>query len=49
MTFKIHFDLPDGTEDSIVLSGETAEEIRDKAVAELWKRGGKNPWSEEVS
>ena len=48
MTFKIHFDLPNGTEDSIVLSGKTVEKIREKAIAELRKRGGENSWSEEV-
>ena len=48
MTFKIHFELPDGTEGFIVISGDTVDEIQKKAKAELAKRGGKNFWSQEV-
>jgi len=49
MTFKIHFEYPDGTEDFVVVSGDTVDEIHVKAEAELAKRGGGNPWSEEIS
>ncbi|KKN24324.1 hypothetical protein LCGC14_0895880 [marine sediment metagenome] len=49
MQFIIHFDLSGGSEDSVRVSGETIEEIQDKAAIELDKRGGTNPWSEEVS
>lgn len=45
---KIHFVLSDGTEDCIVVSGDTDEEIREKAEAELTKRGGRDAWSEEL-
>ncbi len=48
MNFLIHFTLPDGSKDSISLSGETIEEIQAKAATELEKRGGTNPWSEEI-
>jgi len=48
MTFKIHFEHSDGTEDFLILSGNTVREIQEKALAELEKRGGKNPWSEEI-
>lgn len=48
MEFIIHFEYEDGTEDSTIVSGETEEEIRDKAEIFIAKRGGKNPWSEEV-
>ena len=48
MKFKIHYTLPDGSDDSIVISGETTDEIREKADAELAKRGGTDPWSEEL-
>lgn len=48
MSFKIHFEYADGTEDSIIVHGETIEEIRAMAGQELHKRGGLNPWSEEV-
>ena len=48
MKYRIHFELPDGTEDAIVVEGASADDIRDKATAELIKRGGRNPWSEEL-
>lgn len=48
MTFKIHFEHVDGTEDSYIISGDTIEEIRAKSEAELTKRNGINPWSEEL-
>ena len=49
MTFKIHFERPDGTEDFVVLSGDTIDEIQEKAEVKLAKRCGINPWSEEIS
>lgn len=49
MTFKINFEHQDGTEDSFVVSGETLQEIQERADLELAKRMGKNPWSEELS
>lgn len=48
MKFRIHYQLADGSEDSIVIEGKTHEEIREQADKELEKRGGKNPWSEEL-
>ena len=48
MKFRIHFEWPDGTEDNIVITGETIEDIRAQAKEEVEKRGGKNPWSEEL-
>ncbi len=48
MTFKIHFEYQDGTADHFTVSGETVEEIAEKAAVEVAKRGGKNPWSEEI-
>lgn len=48
MIFKIHFTLSDGTEDFVVILGDTIDEIREKAQAELTKRGGQDPWSEEL-
>ena len=48
MTFRIHFEHQDGTEDSFVISGETIQEIREQTDLELAKRIGKNPWSEEL-
>ena len=52
MIFRIHYDLLDKAgatqSDSIVLEGDTIEEVRDKANAELKKRGGTDPWSEEL-
>ena len=49
MTFKIHFEYEDGAQDSIIIDGDTIEEIRSKADIELKRRGGLNPWSEELS
>lgn len=45
MTARIHFTWPDGTEDSIVLSG-SVDEIREQAQAEVARREATNPWSE---
>lgn len=48
-TFLIHFELPNSpVPDSIVITGETIEEIREKAEKELTARGGQNPRSEEI-
>lgn len=39
MRYRIHYTLADGSEDSIVLSGDTIEEIREKAnVLEIVER-----------
>lgn len=48
MKFRIHFEHEDGCEDSVDVTGATVEEIRTQAEMELAKRGGKNPWSEEL-
>lgn len=50
MTFRIHFTHSDGTEDSLKISGDTLEQIRDAAAAELKSRGvdPATAWSEEV-
>ncbi len=48
MNFKIHFELADGTEDAIMVSGDTIEDIQRKAAVELERRDGKNAWSEEL-
>ncbi len=48
MKFRIHYTLKDGSEDSIVVEGESHEEIREKADIMLEERGGKDPWSEEL-
>ena len=43
----IHFTVGEYA-DSIVLTGDSPEEIRAQADAELAKRGGADPWSEVV-
>lgn len=48
MKFKIYFTWPNGTEDSIVISGETIEEIRKKGDRELAKRHAEYQWSQEL-
>jgi len=46
MRYKIHYTLADGSEDSIIVEGDTIEEVRDRANAEVSARGGRDPWSE---
>ena len=48
MKFMIGFDLANGYEDQIVVEGETIEQVRERAIEEVEKRGGTNPWSEEL-
>lgn len=47
ITVRVHYELADGSEDSVVLSG-TVEEIRKAADRKLAAVGGRNPWSEEI-
>ncbi len=49
MKFEIHFTLPSGDEDFIVLEGETVDELREMADCEIEKRGGTDPWSVPLS
>lgn len=49
MVFKIHYEHADGVEDAFVVSGDTLEEIKKAADKGIEKRGGINPWSEELS
>ncbi len=50
--YRIHFQHQDRfgvlTDDAVMVSGETIVEVRVKARAEVEKRKGINPWSEEV-
>ena len=48
MTVRIHYTLPDGSEDSAVLTG-TLDDLRVRARAEVNLRGGTNEWSEVLS
>jgi hypothetical protein len=48
LKFRIHFERPDGTEDSMVITGDTVAEIRQQAEVEVEVRNAKNPWSEEL-
>lgn len=48
MMYRIHFTLADGSEDFVTVSGGSIEAIRARADAEIAKRGGRDPWSEEV-
>lgn len=48
MKFRIHFTVDD-TDDSIDVEGDTLEQIREQAAFELSKRGGSEPWSEELT
>ena len=46
MKYRIH----NGDTDSLIIEGETLEEIKDKAISEITARGWKidDMWSEEV-
>lgn len=50
-TYRIHFTHSDGTEDAIDISGDTVEDIRAKADAELARRNAdpESAWSEQVA
>lgn len=48
MKFEIHFEHMDGSTDSIVLSGDSVEEIQKQARAEVSKRDPVDYWSERV-
>jgi len=51
MTIKIHYTV-NGFEDSIIMTGDTIEDIRNRAQQELDKRGldreKNNCWTEEI-
>ena len=49
MTYKIHYELKGGYEDSFVITAITIQEIQKLAAVELEKRGAINPWSEEIT
>jgi len=46
MKARIHYTLPDGSDDQIDIEGETVEDIRASANRELEARGATDPWSE---
>ncbi len=45
MKFEIHYTLPSGDEESVIIEGDSVEEIRTKADVEVEKRNGVDPWS----
>jgi hypothetical protein len=45
MTVMIHYTLPDGSEDALMLEG-TEEQIRERAQEYVKFRGATDPWSE---
>lgn len=48
MKFKLCFIYEDGSEDSLVVEGETIEEIREIAIYEKETREAKDAWSERL-
>jgi hypothetical protein len=48
MKIKIHYTLPKGEEDSLVIEADTIEELQVIAKNEVEKRNAKNPWSEKI-
>lgn len=47
MKFKIYGIDASGSEDSLLIEGETLEELKAMAVQEVEKRGWSDCWSEE--
>lgn len=47
MKARIHYTI-NGEEGSIVLEGDTVEDIREQAEREIARRGATDPWSEEL-
>lgn len=45
---RIHFTMPDGFEDSLVMQADTLEELQKQAADEIERRGAIDPWSEEL-
>ena len=45
MKYEIHFTLPDGTQDSVVIEGNSVHEIRTIARDVVADRSGSNAWS----
>lgn len=48
MKYKLNFELTDGSYDSIIVEGESIEEIREIAYKERDKRNSVYEWSEEL-
>ena len=50
MVFRIHFEFKDGSADHIDLSGDTVDEIRERAMTELAARQIEltTAWSEQI-
>lgn len=48
MKYRIHFTLPDGSDDFVVVSGSSIEAIRQRAREEVAERGGRDAWSEQI-
>lgn len=48
MRFRINFTWPNGINDSFVIEGDTIEEIRQQAAAEVEQRGATDAWSEQL-
>lgn len=48
LKFRIHYTLPDGTEDHIIVTGDTCDEIRDQADKAIAARKAHDPWSDEI-
>jgi len=45
---RVHFEWPDGTPDTMIISADTLKKLREIAWREIKKRHGKNPWSENI-
>ena len=48
MEVRIHFTMPDGFEDSLIIEADDIAGIREKAANEVARRNATDPWSEEI-
>lgn len=48
MKFRIHGTYENGTEDSVIVEGDSINDIKILAQDEVANRGWSNTWSEEV-
>lgn len=48
MTYLVHFEWPDGTEDTIAIKEDSFASLREKTDYEMEKRKATYCWSEEI-
>jgi len=49
MKFQITFILADDSKDTLILTGDTIDEIQKRAAEEYGHRGAKDAWSKQIT